>query len=104
MSYEIKFKNGKVGKFDSLVDADLSDANLRCADLFNTSIFAFQLGKHFAFYHEGYLKIGCKGFDLEYWFKNVEEIGMNEDYKDHEILDYRAMIEFLYNREKRSKL
>ena len=78
--------------------ADLSDADLKGANLFDTSIITFQLGKHFAFYHEGYLRIGCQGHTLTHWIGNVNEIGKVNSYTESQIELYKSMINWIvYN-------
>jgi len=79
---------------------DLRGANLRGADLsganlYNTSIIIFQLGKHFAFYHEGYLRIGCQGHLLSYWINHVDRIGELNSYSPKEISKYIVFINSL---------
>jgi len=86
-----------------LTGANLKGAGLKDADLFNTSILSFQLGKHFAFYHEGYLKIGCQGHSLEYWVENVNEIGKDNNYSESEIRRYTIFINSLKLIEEGSK-
>ena len=61
----------------NLKGADLAGANLEGAIINNTSIITFSLGKHFGFYHEGYVKIACHGMSLAEWLKHYEEIGKN---------------------------
>jgi hypothetical protein len=80
-----------------LLGADLERANLRGADLWRadlqfTSIISFTAGRHFAFYHEGYLKIGCEGHSLDHWVENFEKIGKAEDYPKHTIVEYGILI------------
>ena len=79
----------------NLEEADLIGANLIRADLYGTSIVSFQCGKHFAFYHEGYLKIGCEGNSLDYWIDNVDIIGNNNNYTETEINKYKLFINIL---------
>ena len=83
-----------------LVGADLRRADLYGADLFNTNIISFQLGKHFGFYHEGMVKIGCKSDSLENWLKDFEEVGKKEDYSDQEIKLYGLQLKLLQLAEK----
>jgi len=80
----------------NLREADLEGANLRGADLRFTNILSFCLGKHFSFYHEGYLKIGCEGHSVDYWVKNYKEVGAEYSYGDN-IEVYGDMIRLLYN-------
>lgn len=84
----------------NLYKANLKEADLRRANLENTSVISGTLGKHFYFYHEGYLKIGCKGYDLEYWLNNYKSIGKQAEYSKRETHDYGCLIKFLYERER----
>lgn len=83
----------------NLRDANLKDANLKGADLYDTSVLTFQLGKHFGFYHEGYVKIGCSSMSLYEWLTCFEKVGAEEGYTSLQIADYGAMLEFLLDRE-----
>ena len=78
-----------------LIGADLEGVDLRGADLYNTSIITFQGGKHFAFYHEGDLQVGCEYHSLEHWINNVDGIGRNNDYSDLEIERYKRFIKII---------
>ena len=78
-----------------LEGADLWRANLRGANLYSTNVITFSGGKHFAFYHEGYLKIGCKGLSLAEWAQNYNTIGKSEDYTKQEIELYGHFIAML---------
>ena len=78
-----------------LKGANLYGADLEGADLYNTSIVSFQLGKHFGYYHENYLKIGCIGHSLEYWLENIESIGQENGYTKEEIKAYFSMIKLI---------
>ena len=76
--------------------ADLEGADLQGADLQDTSISSFTLGRHFGFYHEGYLKIGCHGRLIDKWTdKFISELGNNESYTDNEIKKYRKQINLI---------
>ena len=79
-----------------LRSADLEGANLEGAYLYNTSILTFSLGKHFAFFHEGYLKIGCMEMNIEEWVEKFEDIGRDQDYSDFEIDLYGSFIKLMY--------
>ena len=78
-----------------LIDANLRGANLTGACLYGTALSIFQFSKHFAFYHEGNVQIGCKFFDLGYWLDNFRTIGENEGYSDKEIEMYGAWLKSL---------
>lgn len=101
--YRIKFKDGSEKEYETLVNAYLRNANLRGADLENTYVYSFTLGKHFGFYHEGYVKIGCKGYRLDYWLEHVEEIGEANGYTQNEIFRYKAQLTALKLIEKRER-
>jgi len=63
--------------------------------LYSTNVITFSGGKHFAFYHEGYLKIGCKGLSLAEWAQNYNTIGKSKDYTKQEIELYGHFIAML---------
>lgn len=79
----------------NLSGANFSGTDLSKADLSFTCIFSFNLGKHFGFYHEGYLKIGCIGMSLMQWEKKYEELGKLSNYTNKEIKLYGSMIKFI---------
>ena len=91
----------------NLYEANLSSANLRRANLSgayltNTCIFTFTLGAHSGFAHFGdqyeggsYVKIGCRGYNLEYWLENYKEIGESNGYTDKQIKDYGIQLKAL---------
>ena len=96
--YEIKEGANLKGAYlkgADLKGANLYGADLEGADLYNTSIVSFQLGKHFGYYHENYLKIGCIGHSLEYWLENIESIGQENGYTKEEIKAYFSMIKLI---------
>jgi len=88
-----------------LINADLSGANLRGADLRGanlsnaylsfTSIAVFSYKKHFAFHHEGYIKIGCIGNSIEWWLENYQQVGVDKEYSKVEIKAYGAWIKLI---------
>lgn len=89
----------------NLVGANLRGANLRGADLrgaylSDTSIYTFQLGKHFGFYHQGNVQIGCEYHSLEYWIEHCRDIGIKHNYSNTEIKIYeiilKGLCEYLY--------
>ena len=79
-----------------LKSADLRDADLKGAYLEDTSIISANLGRHFAFFHEGYLKIGCEGRIIEDWLHCYKEIGASAKYSLEEIKLYKNFIKFVY--------
>lgn len=92
--------DGKEGVRADLAGADLVEANLRGSDLIsanlvNTCVISATLGKHFAFYHEGYLKIGCESNTLEWWLENYERMGKEANYSDQDIKMYGWFIKGL---------
>ena len=108
--YKIKFLNGKTKEFNSLVEANLEGANLERADLRQTNlkranlegadlshtcVTGFYLGKHFGFYHQGYVKIGCVGHSIDYWLDNITEIGNEHGYSEAEVELYKAQLNLL---------
>lgn len=93
--------DGKDGARANLSKADLYEANLSKADLYganlseailnnikNKQIITFQSGKDFAYYCDGYVKIGCKYLSLAEWLENYVTIGENNHYSDDEIYRY----------------
>ena len=75
--------------------ACLRGADLRGACLNNTSINTFQLGKHFGFYHEGNVQIGCEYNSLDHWLDNVGDIGTEYFYSAKEISKYTIQLRAL---------
>lgn len=63
-------------------------ANLEGVNLKGTNIITFQANRHFAFYHEGMVKIGCISKSLKEWLEKYEQIGKENNYSDQEIQDY----------------
>ena len=72
----------------NLFGAGLSGANLSKANLFGAKIVVFQFSKHFAFYHEGFIQIGCEYHSLDEWLKDYKKIGKDNKYTDLEIEAY----------------
>ena len=85
--------HGAYLKSADLSGADLRLANLSGADLEDTSIISANLGRHFAFFHEGYLKIGCKGENLEWWLKKYKEVGKENSYSKFDLELYKMFID-----------
>ena len=159
--YRIKFLNGSVKEFDSLVGANLKRANLRGVNLrganlrganlvganlvranlvranlvganlwkanlegadlegadlwgadfrganlvganltYCTNIIGFYLGEHFGFMviDSKYVRIGCEGYQLDYWLENYEEIGRDNNYRESSIKMYGVLLKLLKER------
>lgn len=82
-------------RYVNLTGASLRGANLECADLEGMRgklIFSFQIGKHFGYHADGYVKIGCECHRLEHWVGNVEQIGQANSYSEADIGRYRRML------------
>ena len=82
--------------------ADLTRADLLGARLANTGVYSFTLGRAFGFAHFGdqydegsYVRIGCKGYSLDYWLEYYEDIGFKYHYSPAEIKRYGAMLNLL---------
>ena len=78
--------------------ADLSRANLSGANLWNANLgsTAIQINgsKHFLFYFDGNITIGCESHSVEYWKIMYERIGLDYDYTDEQIKEYKK---YIYN-------
>ena len=86
----------------NLTNAYLSEADLSSADLSEIkgkTIITFSAGKHFAYYCDGHIKIGCKYMTVEEWSKSYEEIGKSEGYSDEEIKRYARFIMMIMEEE-----
>ena len=88
----------KKGRNNNIEGANLITAHLEDANLLGTNIITFQFKKHFAFYFEGLLRIGCLYNDIQYWFKNYEKIGRKNDYSNEEIETYGDFIRLCHKR------
>jgi len=83
-----------------LFNADLSNANLSNANLLNANlteikgkkIVAFHYIKHFAYYCDGILKIGCESKKPQEWLECYKELGKKHDYTEQEIEMYLRFI------------
>lgn len=75
--------------------ADLRDAKLQGADTQSTNIYTFQLTRHFGYYHEGYVRIGCEGRSLSYWLKHYKKIAKKHGYSDSKTKVYGIMFKAL---------
>ena len=96
----------------NLRDANLRDANLKGANLrdvylrgalvHGTNLITFQLdfqfNKHFAFYHEGNLQIGCEYKPITEWIKVYEQVGKENNYTSYEIEVYGRFINTVYSK------
>jgi hypothetical protein len=82
--------------FANLTNANLSEAYLTSTDLEFTNIISGTLGAHFYFYHEGYLKIGCKGMSLFEWMLSYEDVGKFQGYSKKQIYLYGTIIHTLF--------
>ena len=98
------YLNGADLKGADLTGADLTGAYLNGADLQNTKIFYFQLFQWPSFYHQGdqyedgdYLRIGCLGYSLNYWMRNYERIGKENDFSELEIYQHFQIMMFINN-------
>jgi hypothetical protein len=81
----------------NLCEADLHGANLLGANLCKANLFEaktdkpliiFQANRHFAYCHNGVIKIGCESKTISEWFECFNEIGEREKYSDQEIKLY----------------
>jgi len=79
-----------------LQEADLQGANLQGAfleDIKGKEIISFQAGKHFAYYADSYIKIGCLCESVSWWLENYKAVGKKEGYSEAEIKRYGSFIE-----------
>jgi hypothetical protein len=79
----------------NLDGANLRGANLMGADLYDVKgklIFTFQINKHFAYYCDGVLKIGCVSESIDRWKARAQEIGEEEGYTENDVKNYLAII------------
>ena len=72
--------------------ANLSGADLGCADLSRTPILSFTGGKHFAYSFNGLIKIGCIEMSVADWKIKVKAVGAEHDYTQEEIEMYTDFI------------
>ena len=87
--------NEAEGERANLSEANLREATLIGADLMNITgkdIITFQYNKHFAYYCDGIIKIGCLSLTPKEWLKQYKEIGVKERYTEKEIKAYGAFI------------
>ena len=81
-----------------LSNANLTDANLRCtnlSDIKGKQIITFQANQHFAYYADGYIKIGCKLLSVEEWLEQYKQIGKDNSYSKEEIKLYGNWIKMI---------
>jgi hypothetical protein len=82
--------------YSDLSNSDLSGANLtninltkaNISNIIGKRIITFQGNKDFAYYVDGYIKIGCEYHTLDYWIKNYERIGTEAEYSSEDIESY----------------
>jgi len=82
--------------YSNLSRSDLSYSDLSRSDLYGANIsniigkriITFQGNKDFAYYVDGYIKIGCEYHTLDYWIKNYERIGTEAEYSSEDIESY----------------
>lgn len=80
----------------NLQKANLKGTNLQGAfldDIQNKLIITFQAGRHFAYYCDKYVKIGCKTHTLTDWLENYKKIGKEAEYTSLEIELYGKFIQ-----------
>ncbi len=87
----------------NLSKANLSGAYLSGADLSFTCVKAFYIGKHFGYYHNGLVKIGCHEDTLKNWLKTYRAVGKKESYTPVQIKQYGIMLRALAAMEKLDK-
>ena len=73
-----------------LYNADLRNANLK--DIKGKKIDTFHYNKHFAYYCDGILKIGCESKTPEEWLECYKELGKEHNYTELEIEMYLRFI------------
>jgi len=79
----------------NLTEANLTKAELKGADLCSVKgklIFAFQINKHFAYYCDEILKIGCVSASIYTWKALAHEIGEEEGYTENDVKNYLTII------------
>ena len=75
----------------TLMGANLRRANLRGADLAEIRgkiIGTFQFNRHFAYYCDGNIRIGCQFMAIKDWLEKYEWVGKLNGYTDLEIEFY----------------
>jgi len=82
----------------NLSGADLYGANLSGANLYeaNLSRYVYIKGSyHDLQFHNGFVKIGCHSYSLEYWNIMYYRIGKDEGYTDKQIKEYKNYLNLL---------
>ena len=81
----------------NLRGANLSNVYLDGANLINTQVYTFTLGKHFGFYYDGYVKIGCIGMNIDEWLEQntIKKIGKENNYTKSQIKAYYLQIKLI---------
>jgi len=87
-------------KFSNLENANLENANLSNAYLKNTNlteikgkkIIVFHYNKHFSYYCDGILKIGCELKKPQEWLECYQKLGKKHNYTEQEIEMYLKFI------------
>ena len=86
-----------------LIGADLRGADLRGANLLGANILGANLdskvisingSRHFFFYFDGNVSIGCEFYSLEYWLIMYEKIGNDNEYTSYQIKEYKKYLDF----------
>ena len=91
-----------------LRSADLRGANLRGVDLRSAKniklpIISLSGSRHFLFYINGTIEIGCEKHTVEKWMSDYVIIGTNNGYSDSEIEEYFKYISTIANMIKENK-
>jgi uncharacterized protein YjbI with pentapeptide repeats len=87
----------------NLSGANLTGANLSRAYLsgciingiIGKEIITFQANKHFAYYADGYISIGCKYHSVAYWLENYKDIGEKAKYSPRAIEAYGDWVKLI---------
>jgi len=77
----------------NLIEANLFKANLR--GIKGKEIVAFNGPKHFGYYCDGVVEIGCISLPLSEWLEEYESIGKENDYSENEIDQYGSWLKSL---------
>lgn len=83
--------------------ANLEGANLIGADLETTflnnikgkEIYTYTSSKHFAYYCDGVITIGCQSEEVSFWLENYEKLGKEYNYSEKEIASYGRWIKLM---------
>ena len=84
--------------FSNLEDSNLVGVNL--TDIYGKEIITLQAGKHFAYYCDNLIKIGCETHNVQFWLKNYKEIAAFHCYSKQNTKDYGNFIKFIAKRRK----